>query len=635
MSGIAGIIDFRRSAQDREPLVSAMVRALRHRGPDAQSVETQGISTLGAAVLRTGKAPATPEPVRVIMPDGHPWLAAIDGCLHNREELRREFSRFGFDVDCATDATLGAFACARWAGEAAVHLEGGFSLAVWDGASETLWLIRDKFGCKPLYYADGEGGFSFGSEQKALLVQGRRAPGFAGLCEMFLHGSTFAAGHTLGDRSFFQGVLALRPGHALRWNTKGLRTWRYWSLADESFEPLLDRTGLLELQEDAFSQAVARMTDGVDGLGSMLSGGVDSSLATSEACTRHDGGVTSGCISFKADRSDPDPTAAALVSRWLNERQAGSHVLKFTDVPLPSLFDDLDTLVRCADEPQWDTRQIGMARNFKTLRDSGVSVALSGDLASQIAFGNFPRFPGWRAGPKDLKTPNDFREMWQCHTTFLHDLLAPAFHANAIAADLPAALMDEAIADHLAPWWHKPEDRNFAVGIWYIQTFGYSLIGNNDRLGLLHSVETRFPYASERMLKVALRTPFAWNTADDDIRCGKAVLRQLGRTRLPREIWHDRGGLPLPAPIEVRYHLAVADRLEQEIALASPAVWDIVDRAYVQGMVAQFRAHVLPILAVTPNAGESVTLFNPNLPVRTVHLFSVLGLLRWFDIYQA
>ena len=90
-------------------------------------------------------------------------------------------------------------------------------------------------------------------------------------------------------------------------------------------------------------------------------------------------------------------------------------------------------------------------------------------------------------------------------------------------------------------------DKNFAIGVWYILTFGGSLLVNNDRLGMQRSVETRFPYASERMLRVALRTPFDWNTADDDIRCGKAVLRQLGRNRLPREIWHDRAGLPLPA----------------------------------------------------------------------------------------
>jgi len=637
MSGIVGLIHPGRHVADREAAVVRMVRAVRHRGPDTQGVVSSGGGTFGAAVLVTDPLHSAREPVDRVFAGGRRFVGAIDGILHNRVELIEDLAAEGFELESPSHAEVALAAVACWGDLAIGKLEGAFALVVWDERASTLLLVRDKFGAKSLYTLREGDLFAFGSEQKALLTLGRRTPSLEGVCEMFMHGAAFAAGHTLGDRTFFDGIEALPPGHALRVSPSGTRRWRYWSLAEESVEAIRDRDVLLELQEDAFSQTVRRMVAGHNGVGSLLSGGVDSSLAASEACARLPYPVISTCISFRPDHDDPDPMAAALVSRWLNARAPGSHRLVFTDVPMVSLLDDLDDLVRAGDEPQWDTRNIGLFRCYRTLRDQGVTSALSGDLASQIAFGNYPRFLGWRASPPGtppMQTPGAFAAAWRARLGPVRELLAPAFGSGAIDPSRPDALIDEAIATSLSPWWNAPEDRDLAVGIWYILTFGYSLVAANNRLGMWHSVEPRFPYAGERMLRLALRTPFEWSTADTDITCGKAVLRQLGRTRLPREIWHDRAGKPLPAPIAVRYHLSVADRLEQEIPLAPPAVWDLFDRQVVERMLAEFRAHVVPIAAATPDAGESVTLFNPTLPVRTVHLFSVLNVIRWFAIYQ-
>jgi len=635
MAAIVGLIDPLLGPVEREDRVCRMIEVQRHRGPDAQGWRSEGEASIGASVLAVTRGTPRPQPASVALPGGRRVFAAIDGALHNRPELRAELSTLGLPLADTGDAELVALAFGTWGIDAVRHLEGAFGLCVWDPDTHRLFLARDKLGLKPLYYLDERGRFAFSSLQRGLLALGRRNPGLDGIAELFLHGAAFAAGHMLDDRACFEGISSLRPGHALRWSPGGVGRERYWALEDESTEPWESREACIEAQEEAFVHAVRRTTDGVERLGSMLSGGVDSSLTTAEAWSRHDGVFVSSCVSYSPSHDDPDPEAAAIVSAHLNALRSGSHRLAFGETWMPSMLDDLDAMVRAADEPQWDTRQIGMFRNYRTLRHADCAAVTTGDPASQLAFGNYPRFLGWRPEPMPIENIHDFAALWRSRLGWFHALFEPAYANGLLARDRPDALIDEALDVHMAPWWRTPEDRVHAVGMWVLQTFAYSLFVTNDRLGMAHSVEARHPYANERMFRLALRTPLAWNLEDPEIGCGKAVIRQLGRTRLPPEIWRDRRGKPFPAPIRVSSHLAVADRLEQEIPLAPRSVWDIVDRGLVTRMVDDFRTHASEVARETPDGGESVTIFSSKLPVRTVHLFSVLNLLRWFHIYFA
>jgi Zn-finger nucleic acid-binding protein len=158
-------------------------------------------------------------------------------------------------------------------------------------------------------------------------------------------------------------------------------------------------------------------------------------------------------------------------------------------------------------------------------------------------------------------------------------------------------------------------------------------LADNDRFGMAYSVEGRFPFLTNAMVEVALRMPPAWNFPDVDGLPDKAQERWLGQGRLPEAIWRQRVKAPMPTPGSLRYHLAIADRLEQEVALAPAVAWAWFDRAEVERLIAAFRATVTPLLATAPEDGEAVTRYNPNLPVRTVHLFSVLTTLRWLALY--
>jgi len=278
MSGIVGLYHL-----DGRPLVGTdlvrMVESLAHRGPDGTAVWHEGAVGLGHCLLRT-----TPESRYETLPRlsrAGAVVLTMDARLDNREELIRTLRLAASGSRPPTDSEIILGAYERWGEACPEHLLGDFAFVIWDSTRRTLFGARDPFGVKPLYYYYAPGRvFAFASEIKALFeVEGvtkRMNP--ARLAEHLLVPVVDDPTST-----FFRDVFCLAPAHSLALNPDGLRLRCYWALNPTKELRLSSDGEYAEAFRAHFEEAVRCRLRSAFPVGSMLSGGLDSSSITSVA----------------------------------------------------------------------------------------------------------------------------------------------------------------------------------------------------------------------------------------------------------------------------------------------------------------------------------------------------------------
>jgi len=610
-----------------------MVTALSHRGPDAQAVVSSGQASFGVDRLAIVDRADAQQPMSLRY-GTRENLIAYNGEVYNFQTLRTQYEAQGFPLSTMSDTETVLAAHLAMGLNAVDLLDGMYAYAIWQEPQSELVMVRDRLGIKPLFYVDLGDALIFASEPKALFCHPSisRRPNFTAIVEYFLHGVAFASGYATGDRSFFEGVTALPPGHFLTWSPRQrVTTRKYWSPVDELHKL---RTNERESQDEiaeTMTDSVRSMLMGEVPIGTALSGGIDSSWITLETAHAMSEPLTSACITYRANADDPDARHAALLSRKLNEEKPGSHLLQYTYLPEETYLDTVDEMVTAFDEPHWEPRQLAMFENYRTLARAGRTIVLTGEGADELFFGYYRKFPGFRSPL--ISKPADFADLWRERLPQVRSLLTPAFSSGVISDSLVDNLIDTAVGSYLTPGWEATGDRLRAVQIWYLHTFLPWLLMDNDRCSMAHSIEGRFPFLSRKMVSLGLQLPPAWNIATDPVMQEKVLFRCAAAESLPIEIWRDRVKSPLPVPHKSSYHAAIAQHLLQEVDNAHKDVWEILNRQHVLNRIEEFQVR---LRSLGTNSGESLTAYiamGDEPRVRTAELFAILTFLRWYQLF--
>ncbi|HEV7377497.1 MAG TPA: asparagine synthase (glutamine-hydrolyzing) [Pyrinomonadaceae bacterium] len=279
MCGIAGIIGINPEAH-----LQRMLESIEHRGRDDEGVWTSvEIDDAGRraclghrrlSIIDTSSAGHQP----MLSCDGR-FALTFNGEIYNYRELRRELVARGqqFHTDTDTEVLLAAFA--EWGAQCLPRLNGMFAFAIWDTKERRLWLVRDRLGIKPLYYAlvEGEGGasssFIFASEVKAILATGlvERAIDPESL-NQFLTFLWTPDPHTL-----FRGIRKLPPAHVLSFGDNELTVREWWDVSFDEIEEGRSEGWWQERVLETLNRVVGMEMVADVPLGSFLSGGIDSS----------------------------------------------------------------------------------------------------------------------------------------------------------------------------------------------------------------------------------------------------------------------------------------------------------------------------------------------------------------------
>ena len=273
MCGIVGIIDRSGGTRILQRTVEQMVAAVRHRGPDGTRIEINGQFAFGFARLSIIDLAGGMQPM---WNERRTVLSVCNGEIFNYRELRERLTLQGVRFRTDSDTEVIPFLYERYGSDFVDHLDGQYSIAIYDIEFGTLVLTRDPFGITPLFYAAADGFFLFASEIKALLVHPsmKREVNLLGLDQ------TFMLPGLVSPVTMFKGVSSVQPGcQILVEPERPARSQQYWDVSfDADPRTQLDEDAAIEALDDALRTAVTRRLIADVPIGVYLSGGLDSTL---------------------------------------------------------------------------------------------------------------------------------------------------------------------------------------------------------------------------------------------------------------------------------------------------------------------------------------------------------------------
>ncbi|MGA2691541.1 MAG: asparagine synthase (glutamine-hydrolyzing), partial [Opitutaceae bacterium] len=284
------------SVETREEAVRRMCSAMVHRGPDDGGMVSRGMSTIGMRRLAifdpaNGKQP-------MVTPDGR-YTLVFNGAIYNFRSLQAELEPAGwtFRTRCDTEVLLAALV--QWGEGALGRLRGMFAFALWDSAEESLFVARDPFGIKPLYFSRAGGRLVFASEIQALLASGvvPRAIDPECVAEYLAWLSVPA------PRTIYRGISSLEPGDCLRFSRGELEIRPTWSLrsAPANATPCVSRQEFsAQLRERLEDSIKAHVLADVP-VGVFLSGGLDSAVVAGLMSHATNNALQTFSIGFEED----------------------------------------------------------------------------------------------------------------------------------------------------------------------------------------------------------------------------------------------------------------------------------------------------------------------------------------------
>ena len=317
MCGIAGLLSLRGDAASPVVLKN-MTDTIAHRGPDGEGHWLDGPVGLGHRRLAIiDRSPAGRQPM---MSANGRYVLTYNGEIYNYRELRTELETAGYGFRSQTDSEVVLYALVHWGQSALLRFNGMFALALWDRKKQELFIARDRYGIKPLYYSIQDDIFSFGSEQKAITAQKyfRRRLNPRALLEYFTFQNIFT------DQTLLEDIHLLPAGHfaTIDAESGAFKRNRYWDY--RFFEPAKPgkKEEYLEELDRLFQQAVRRQLVGDVELGSYLSGGMDSGSITAIA--------TQSFPNLKSFTCGFDLSSASGIELGFDERtKAEAHVGPF------------------------------------------------------------------------------------------------------------------------------------------------------------------------------------------------------------------------------------------------------------------------------------------------------------------
>jgi len=588
LCGIAGLIG---PAAPDTTLLEAMAGCLRHRGPDAGGVWTDGPVGLAHRRLAVlGLGPAGDQPMHST--SGR-YVLVYNGEIYNHLELRTDLERAGraptWRGGSDTETLL---ACIEaWGLDASLpRTVGMFALAVWDRETGRLVLARDRMGEKPLSWALHAGGLLFASQPSAL----RAAPGFHPTIDRDALADLLRYAQVPGERTIHREVRQLLPGALLevRVDADGrlvgppqVRTW--WSFDAVAragiADPLVgDDASLVASVGHAIDEAVRSQMISDVPLGAFLSGGIDSSLIVATMQRFSTQPVRTFTIGFTEQAFDESPHARAVA------RHLGTDHTEMVVTPQDALA-VIPEIPRIYDEPFADSSQIPTVLVSRLARSS-VTVALSGDGGDEL-FGGYDRY--LRADrvariprPVALAAAAAFGVMGRSRQRGAALALGrgPApmvrrlLSANPEADHLVLGADPEGnLARFLTAWEETAGLGPQAARFMALDTTGYlpdDVLHKVDRASMSVSLETRVPLLDHRVVAAAWRLPMSARMRGGT---GKWVLRELLAREVPRELFErPKTGFGVPLGRWLRGPLrAWAEDLLAPDALESEGLLDV------------------------------------------------------------
>lgn len=453
-----------------------MLFSLRFRGPDDQGKYRFSNCILGHRRLSIIDIDGGLQP----MLDGT-LAITFNGEIYNYRELRKQLENIGHSFKSNSDTEVVLKSYQEWGHDVSVHLDGMFAFVIWDDEKQELFMARDRFGKKPLFYHLSEDKIFIASEIKSLLTSDSINPVIDyGAIDYYLKRMYIPP-----DQSVYSNICQIAPAHFGIYKDHDLKISRYWSLpnCDKTLISYEDaKVEVLRLLKNAVERRV--VTSDVK-VGAFLSGGLDSSLTTILAAEILDGDLDTFSVDYKGDFSE------------LKYAQVIASKLRGVHYHISVEESDLETLEKAIgyfDEPHADTSDFPQSLLSK-LASEKVKLVVSGDGADEIFFG-YKWHVGAGFGSKEKHNLLEKRIFDIC--AFTEEERSRLWNGKQWCNDMADRQRVMEAGDDLLYEISKFDITNHLPG---------QILSKVDRMGMMHGLEVRSPFLDTELVNFAFQLP--------------------------------------------------------------------------------------------------------------------------------
>lgn len=575
MCGFVGFVDFKKDASKMKNILVQMNESIAKRGPDEDGYYVKEHVALGHKRLIVIDPEGGKQPMCETFSFGE-YAIVYNGQIYNTKELKKTLEENGFTFKSHSDTEILLKSFIHFGKDVVNHLNGIFAFAIWNTKTNELFLARDHFGVKPLFYTIKNGAIIFASEIKALF----QYPGCEkvldkqGISELFGIGPAHTPGTTI-----FKDIYELKPAHFAIFNNDGLKIKRYWKLTSKPHTENLEQTSehLESLLKDAITgQLVSDMP-----LCTFLSGGLDSSIITKFAADYCKDNGMPPLDTYSIDyvdndknfvKSDFQPNSDNYYINLMNKNLHTNHHNIVIDTP--ELAKYLEDAMIARDMPGMADIDSSLLLFCKHVKKE-MTVSLTGECADEI-FGGYPWF--FR---EDALNSGTFP--WSIAIDERQKLLNPSIGQKINLKEYIDFRYNESLdevefleTDSL----ETAEKRKIShlTMNWFMQT----LLDRSDRMAMYNGFELRVPFCDYRLAQYLWNIPWEMKALNGR---EKGLLRYVARKFLPEEIVN-RKKSPYPKTHNPTYLAKVKGMLTDIMQDKNAPINNLLNRDYILDILA-------------------------------------------------
>lgn len=570
MCGFVGFANLKEPIIQDRNILEKMNQSLINRGPDEEGYYIGEHVCLGHKRLIVIDPAGGKQPMIQKASYGD-FVISYNGQIYNTKELRKtlEENGFKFEGHCDTEVLLKSYL--HYGNDVVHHLNGIFAFAIWNTKKQELFLARDHFGVKPLFYTIQKNTLIFASELKAIF----QYPGIEkeideqGISEMLGIGPAHTPGTTI-----FKNIFEIKPAHFGIFNASGLHLERYWKLTSKEHTDTFPQT--CEKLKFLLNDAITRQLVSDVPLCTFLSGGLDSSIITKFAADYCKKQGLPPLDTYSIDyvdndknfvKSDFQPNSDNYYIDIMTKNLHTNHHNIVIDTPELACY--LEDAMIARDMPGMadiDSSLLLFCKNVKQEK----TVSLTGECADEI-FGGYPWF--FR---EDALNSNTFP--WSIALLERQELLHPKISKKIHLKDYIDFRYKESLAEveildtDSAQTKEKRKISHLTLN-WFMQT----LLDRSDRMAMYNGFELRVPFCDYRLAEYVWNIPWEMKALNGR---EKGLLRYVARDFLPAEIV-DRKKSPYPKTHNPTYLAKVKSMLLDIMKNKNAPINSLLNREFI------------------------------------------------------
>ena len=570
MCGFVGFANFKEDVSKKENILKNMNETLKKRGPDEDGYYIDKHAELAHKRLividpEGGKQPMIESFL------SNTYIIVYNGQIYNTKELKEELVQNGFKIKSHSDTEILLKSYIHYGKDVVKHLNGIFAFAILDTKNNEIFLARDHFGVKPLFYTLVDNTLIFASEIKALFEY----PGVEkivdsqGILELFGIGPAHTPGLTV-----FKGIYEIKPAHFAVFNNSGLHIKRYWKLKSKEHKDSFGQT--CEHLKFLLNDAITRQLVSDVPLCTFLSGGLDSSIITKFASDYHKANGMPPLDTYSIDyvdndknfvKSDFQPNSDSFYVDFISQRLGTNHHKIVIDTP--ELADSLEDAMIARDTPGMADIDSSLLLFCKYVKKD-MTVSLTGECADEI-FGGYPWF--FR---EDALKSNTFP--WSISTNERQKLLNPYIGDKIKLKDYIDYRYDESLKEvEILDTDSKETAEKRKISHLTLNWFMQTLLDRSDRMAMYNGFELRVPFCDYRLAQYVWNIPWEWKALKGR---EKGLLRYICKDFLPSEIV-DRKKSPYPKTHNPTYLAKVKGMLSKIMEDKDAPINNLLNRDYI------------------------------------------------------